>query len=88
MKTLYDLTTSPAFVGSYILLSCLPQLKAKPVTFSYQWVDPLFDAGGPLAGTRKLHNMTRDSAMALFLLKLRYDSPYRKLGIEFGVPNI
>ena len=31
--------------------------------------------------------MTRDSVMALFLLKLRYDSPYRKLSIEFGVPK-
>ena len=31
--------------------------------------------------------MTRDSVLAMFLLKLRYDTPYRKLAVEFGVPH-
>ena len=40
-----------------------------------------------MGGARRPHVMSRDSVLAMFLLKLRYDTPFRKLGVEFGVPH-
>ena len=50
----------------------------------FQWIDPLFDAGGPVGGTRKMHTMTRDSVLAFFLIKLRRNTPYSQMAVMFG----